>query len=84
MFYRVYSLETQSVMLVFSTGFVYYCPFPLLSGKSPPPIPCVNKYTVYTYTVCKGNGEYEVIGGEGASDRLNTCRKIPLEVYFFR
>jgi hypothetical protein len=29
----------------------------------------VDKYTVYTYTVCKGGGGYGVIGGEGASDR---------------
>ncbi len=30
---------------------------------------CVNKYKVYTYTVCKVGGEYGVIGGQGASDR---------------
>jgi hypothetical protein len=29
---RVYGLEIQSVMLVFSTGFVNYCPSNLLSG----------------------------------------------------
>ncbi len=29
---RVYRLEIQSVMLVFSTGFVNYCPSNLLSG----------------------------------------------------
>ncbi len=28
----IYRLEIQSVMLVFSTGFVNYCPFNLLSG----------------------------------------------------
>jgi hypothetical protein len=27
------------------------------------------KYTVHTYTVCKGGGGYGVIGGEGASDK---------------
>jgi hypothetical protein len=59
-FNGVYRLEIQSVMLVFSTGFVNYCP--------PSPPPNVKKYTVYTYTVCKG-GEYGDIGGDGASDR---------------
>jgi hypothetical protein len=29
---RVYGLEIQSVMLVFSTGFLYYCPTNLLFG----------------------------------------------------
>jgi hypothetical protein len=31
-FNRVYRLELQSVMLVFSTAFVNYCPSNLLSG----------------------------------------------------
>ncbi len=31
------------------------CPSNLLSPP-PPPLPRVNKYTVYTYTVCKGEG----------------------------
>ncbi len=42
-------------MLVFSTGFVNYCPSNLLSGllsRPPSPLPCVNKYSVYTYAVC--------------------------------
>jgi hypothetical protein len=26
---------------------------------APPPLPCVNKYTVYTYTVCKGGGVWD-------------------------
>ncbi len=34
------------------------------------PLPSLNKYTVYTYTVCKG-GWYGVIRGEWASDRLS-------------
>ncbi len=49
---RVYRLEIpeiQSVMLVFSPGFVNYCLSNLLSGLlSPSPLPCVNKYYVYT------------------------------------
>jgi hypothetical protein len=63
-FNRVFRLEIQSVMLVFLTGIVNNCPltFSLVSSLSPPlPLPCVNKYTVYT---CKG-GEYGVIGGGG-------------------
>jgi len=55
---RVYRLVIQSVRLVFSTSFVNCCPSPL---------PGVNKYTVYTYTVqCVRGG-----GGMGswASDR---------------
>ncbi len=31
--------------------------------------------------MCKGGGVW-VIGGEEASDRLNTCRKVPLQVIF--
>jgi hypothetical protein len=31
-FYRVYGLEIQSVMLVFSVGFVQHCPSNLLPG----------------------------------------------------
>jgi hypothetical protein len=37
-FNRVYRLEIQSVMLVFSTPFVKYCPSRLLTN-SPPPLP---------------------------------------------
>jgi hypothetical protein len=57
-FNRVYRLEIQSIMLIFSTLFVSCCPSNLLSDwlfPPPPPSLCtVNKYTVYTYTVCKG------------------------------
>jgi hypothetical protein len=45
-FIRVYRLEMQSVMLVFSAQLCELV-------HSPPP-PCVIKYTVYTFTVCKG------------------------------
>ncbi len=30
--------------------------FSLVSSHPPPPLPWVNKYTVYAYTVCKGGG----------------------------
>ncbi len=81
---RVYRLEIQSVILVFSTGFVKQCPCNLLPGQlfptTPPPFPCLNKYTVqysvvnlHTYTVCKRRGEYGVIGG--ASDRYSHAAK---------
>ncbi len=50
----VYRLEIQSVMLVFSTQFCDCCRFKLSGSTLPPsPLPCVNKYTVYTCTVCK-------------------------------
>jgi hypothetical protein len=61
-FNRDYRLEIQSVMWVFATGFMNYCPL-TSSLVSSPPLPCVNKYIV-----CN-KGEYGVIGGEGASDR---------------
>ncbi len=44
----------------FWPSFVNCCPFNLIFYSTLPPLPCV-KYTVYTYTVCKG-GEY---GGSG-------------------
>jgi len=82
---RVYRRDTE-VVLVFSTAFINCCPSNLLSGATlpPSPLPCVNLYTVYTvytYTVCKGG--VGVLGGEGASDRKNTCRKVPLHASFF-
>jgi hypothetical protein len=41
-FNRVYRLEIQSVMLVFSTQLLHYCPSNLLSGSPPPPPPLRN------------------------------------------
>ncbi len=57
-FVRVYRLEIQTVMLVFSTQLCVLLPlYPsLCSTLPPPPLPCVNMYTVYTYTVWKGGG----------------------------
>jgi hypothetical protein len=57
MFFRVYRLEIQSGMLV-RPSFVNCCSSNFLSGTTLPlsSLPCVNRYTVYTYTVCKGGG----------------------------
>jgi hypothetical protein len=57
MFVKIYSLEIQSVILVFSTQLCELLPPSLLSGltSSPsPPLPCLKKYTVYIYTVWGG------------------------------
>jgi hypothetical protein len=57
-------------MLVFSTHLCELLPlYNLLSGSTlpPSPLPCVNKYTVYTYTVCFGGGGgmgYGILGPE--------------------
>jgi hypothetical protein len=54
-FNRVYRLEIKSVMLVFLTGSVNYCPSNLLSGQLPPP--CVNKvHILYKRIQCMGGG----------------------------
>ncbi len=61
-FLRVYRLEIKSVMLVFSNQLCELSTFShfLLSS--------VNKYTVYTYTVCKGGGG-EVWGSGPQTDK---------------
>jgi hypothetical protein len=62
----------------FRPSFVNCCSVILLSGSTlPSPLPCVNKYTVYTYTVC--NGGY----GVPCLRQINTCSKVPLQVHFF-
>jgi hypothetical protein len=53
-FNRVYRIEIQSAMLVFSTPLVNYPLSKLLTGSppTPPPLPCVNKYRgMYLYSV---------------------------------
>jgi hypothetical protein len=56
---------------------------PSLWFNYPPyPLPCVIKYTVFTYTVCKGDG-YEVRRGGGLR-QINTCRKVSLQANFLR
>jgi hypothetical protein len=85
LYFIVYRLEIQSVMLVFSTQPCELLPLFLLSGSTvpPPPFPInfVNKYTVYTFTVYM----YKV-GDMGfrASRQINICRKVPLQVNIFR
>ncbi len=72
-------------MLVFSTQLDLYSRVlalsPSLWFNSPPSVPpsCVNKYTVYKYTVCKG-GYYGVLGLR----QMNTCRKVALQVNYSR
>ncbi len=82
---RVYRLDIQSIMLVFSTGFVNNCPFNRLSGKlSPlPPFLCEKVYTVYTYTVCKGR-EYGVIGGEEGLRQIKHLPQSPFTGQFLK
>ncbi len=64
-----YRLKIQSVMLVFSTGFVNYSLSTLLSVSSPLPLPFVKSilYVLYTRIQCEREGgrKYGVIGGEG-------------------
>ncbi len=74
-------------MLVFSTQLcdlytLPCCPSPLLSGStlpSSPPLTYVKKYTVDKYTMCKG-ARHEILGLR----QINTCRKVPLQVNFFK
>ncbi len=53
-FIRVYKLEIQSVMLVFSTQLCELLPLLPTLWFNSPPLPFVNKNTIYTYTVCRG------------------------------
>jgi hypothetical protein len=77
-FDRVYRLEIQSVMLVFTTGFVKQCPWLALS---PPPRPCVKEvYCTHVYMYSVLGGEYGVIGREGGLRQIFTSRQVPLLV----
>ncbi len=61
----------------FRPSFVNNCPCNLLSSWTlPTPLPCVNKYTVYPYTVCRG------VGLRYSGPQTNTRRKAPLQVNF--
>ncbi len=68
-FNRVYRLEIQSVMLVFSARFVNNCPCNLLSGYLPPPPFPVWTSILYTRIHCVRGWGHGVKGWEGASDR---------------
>ncbi len=75
-FIRVYRLEIQSVMLVFSTQLCELLPISNSLWFNSPPLPCGNKYTVYTYGV--GGGVM------GFCLTENTFRKVPLQFNFLR
>ncbi len=66
----------------FRPSFVNCSPltFSLVQLSPPPsPLPSVNSYTVYTYSIqCVRGGCYGVLG------QRNTSRKVPLQVNFFR
>jgi hypothetical protein len=56
-FIRVYRLEIQSVMLVFSTQFCKLLPSDVLSDLTPPPPPfSVSKYNMYRQCVAGRGG----------------------------
>ncbi len=74
-FIRVYRLEIQYVMLIFFDPALWTVAPLSFSLVPQSPFACVNKYTVYTCTVCKGGGEHGVLGLR----QINTCRSI-----FFR
>ncbi len=64
----------------FRPSFVNCCPSPFLSGSTLP-LPCMNKDTIYTYTLqCVRGVVYGVLGLR----HINTCRNVPLQVNFVR
>jgi hypothetical protein len=48
-----------------------------------PPLPCVNKNTVHTYTECTVWGERDM-GIWASTAKQYTCSKVPSQVDFFR
>jgi hypothetical protein len=61
--------------MVFSTQLcenVAHLTFSIVSSNAPPPLPYVNKYPIYTYTVCRVGG-YGVKGGEWTDKHLPQC-----------
>ncbi len=79
-FIRVYRLEIQSVMLVFFDPALWTVAPLTFSLVQLPPLLCVNKYTVYTYTVCKGGG-----GSGGSGPQTNKhLPQSPFTGPFFR
>jgi hypothetical protein len=65
------SLKTGDIVSnvgIFDPALSTVAPLTFSLVTSPPfPLPCVNKYTVYMYTACKGGGSGRV--GERAYDR---------------
>ncbi len=76
-FNRVYRLEIQSVMLVFSAPLVNQRPSNLVTGSlNPSSLPCVNKYTgMYSNSVLQGGGRDQV--GRGPQ----TDKHLPLSTF---
>ncbi len=76
---KVFFWRYSQSCLYFRPSSVNCCPSNLLSGStlppSPFPLPCVNKYIVYTYTVYWGDG---VLGLR----QINICRRVSLWVSF--
>jgi hypothetical protein len=68
MFFIVYRLEIQSVMLVFSTHLYELLPLSPSLWFNSSPYPFLNNYTVHMYTVYKRG--YGVLGLR----QINTCR----------
>ncbi len=70
----------------FRPSFVNCCPSNFLSGSTLPPLPCVNKYTVYTYTVGKGGPPLTPRGGVwGSGPQTDKHRpQSPLTGQFFQ
>ncbi len=79
-FIRAYRLEIQSVMLVFSTQLCELLPIShslWFNSLPPPPLP-VWISILYTRTQCVRGGIVLPLR------QINTCRKVPLQVNFFR
>ncbi len=81
-FIIIYRLDIVSHVGIFNPALWIVAPlsFSLVQLFPPLPLPCVNRYTVYMYTVCKGRGGYGVLGLR----QIKTCRKVPLEVNFVK
>ncbi len=80
MFIKVYRLEIESFMLVFSTQLCELLPFSLSLWFNPLPLPSVNNYSVYC-------SEYTILHirfMQGVRGRFEFCRKVHLQLNFFR
>ncbi len=66
--------------LIFNPALGTVAPLTFSQVQLSSPLLCVNKYTGYMYTLCKGGGAYGVLGLR----QVNTCHKDPLQVNSFR